>query len=129
METNGLDSPLLLKVSGRTRVKTMRQTVRRAILTGVLAIGGLVIVGTPVAKAQTVGGYYRGGYGGYAVRPGYGVNYGPRYGGPWVATGAYRGYGGYGNRFGFVGTGWGYGGYGYGYHRHHHHHRGCGCRY
>lgn len=111
----------------------MRQTVRTAILTSVLAIGGSMTVGTQAAEAQTFGGYYRSGYGSYPGTTGYGLGYGAGYGGytaPWVSTSVYSGYGGYGglgNRFGFVGPGRGYGGYGY---RHHHrHHHQCGCRY
>lgn len=110
----------------------MRRTLRSVALAGVLAVGGLVGLGTTTARAQGFGGYYPGGYGGYpgiGYGRGCGGGYGGAYGGsPVLRVGGYGGGWGYGGYYGGYGSGYGrgYGGFPY---RHHHHYRGCGCRY
>ncbi|MFO0953763.1 MAG: hypothetical protein U0835_21930 [Isosphaeraceae bacterium] len=115
----------------------MSGTLRGMALAGVLAVGGLLGLGSTPAKAQGFG--YGAPYG-WGVAPAYVGGVAPVggvYGGfgiglgyaPVVPTvrsfGLYGpGYGGYGGYRGRYGTGY-YGGH----HRPHHthHHRGCGC--
>ena len=105
-------TPVRPNSSGLGKVKIMRTKLRNMALAGLLAIAGLVGLGTTPAQAQGYGCYPRA-YGGYAPRAWYGgVNRG--YYVPPVVVPGYGGYGGY-NR------GYGYGG---GYHRGYHHHHG-----
>ena len=113
----------------------MRDAIRNPVLAGVVAISGMMGLGTTSAQAQGYGAYP--GVGGYGQ--GYpGVGYGGgSYGGGYVGSGGislgvgvggYPAYqlGGYGNGYGLYSGGYtgGYGGYSH--HHHHRHHRGCG---
>jgi len=111
----------------------MRHILRSVALASVLALGGLLALGTSEARAQGYGGYqggYGGGYPGGSYAPGYGGNYGSGYGryygsGPvgYPAVGGYgQGYGGYGVNRGYAASGY----FAPHHHHQHRHHRGCG---